>query len=173
MYSGNPVTNYGWLHTAPFDCRAYVNSGPFRLEVNKPVEIIVAYLCGRGTSHLNSITVAKEYAGLIDEFYANNFTFSSSQTVSVKNETYNRLGNNYPNPFNPVTTIAFNIKEAGRVKLKVFDILGKEVVTLVDENKNGGTHTVVFDGSRLPSGVYFYELKINEYREIKKMILMR
>jgi len=173
MYSGDPITQFGWINNVPIDQRTYVNSGPFSLEVNKPVEIIVAYLCGRGTSHLNSITVAKEYAGFIDEFYANNFTFSASQTTSVKNETTNRLGNNYPNPFNPVTTIAFNIKEAGRVKLKVFDILGKEVVTLVDENKNGGTHTVVFDGSRLPSGVYFYELKINEYREIKKMILMR
>lgn len=83
------------------------------------------------------------------------------------------LYQNYPNPFNPSTTLSFVISQQSLVTLKVFDILGKEVKTLVNEEKPMGEYEVEFDGSALPSGIYFYQLKAGEYLETKKMVLIR
>jgi len=83
------------------------------------------------------------------------------------------LFQNYPNPFNPNTTMNFQIPSKSHVTLKVFDILGREVATLVNEEKSPGNYSVNFDGTKLSSGAYFYELKANEIRLSKKMILLR
>jgi hypothetical protein len=84
------------------------------------------------------------------------------------------LSQNYPNPFNPTTQINFALKTAGKVVLKVYDMLGKEVTTLVDENMAPGKHTVSFDASNLASGVYIYRIVAgNEFTAIKKMVLIR
>lgn len=83
------------------------------------------------------------------------------------------LSQNYPNPFNPTTTIRYQIPQAGFVSLKVYDILGKEVTTLVNEEKPAEVYNIVFDGSSLSSGIYFYKLQSGSYTETKKLILMR
>mgnify|MGYP001190434466 FL=1 len=83
------------------------------------------------------------------------------------------LSQNYPNPFNPTTTISYQIKEGGLVQLKVYNILGKEVAILVNEEKSPGSYLVKFEESNLSSGVYFYSLRINRFIENMKMILMR
>ncbi|MBI5020019.1 MAG: T9SS type A sorting domain-containing protein [Ignavibacteriales bacterium] len=83
------------------------------------------------------------------------------------------LFQNYPNPFNPVTTIRYQLPINSHLKLKVFDLLGIEVSTLVNENKNAGSYEVEFDGSKLPSGVYFYRLQTGSYVETKKLLLMK
>lgn len=83
------------------------------------------------------------------------------------------LNQNYPNPFNPVTNISFSTLNPGLVKLKVYNELGREVSTLVNQNMDAGTHTVSFDGSVLSSGVYFYELESGGFTDIKKMILVK
>lgn len=98
-------------------------------------------------------------------------------TVSV-NESNTKiddyyLSQNYPNPFNPITTISYKLKRQGLVQLKVYDILGKEIATLVKEKQVQGNYSVKFDGSNLPSGVYVYSLRVNEFIENKKMILMK
>jgi hypothetical protein len=80
---------------------------------------------------------------------------------------------NYPNPFNPITTINYQIPENGLVILRIYDILGNEVRTLVNENKVAGRYEVNFDASSLASGVYLYTLKVNDYADVKKMILMK
>lgn len=85
----------------------------------------------------------------------------------------NRLYQNYPNPFNPTSVIRYQIKDAGMVSLKVYDILGKEVSTLVDEVKNAGTYEVTFNGAGLSSGVYFYQLRSGAYTSTQKFILMK
>jgi len=84
-----------------------------------------------------------------------------------------RLNQNYPNPFNPETNIRFNISERGFVLLKVYDMLGNEVATLISEEKSAGDYEVVFNGSEITSGVYFYVLRAGNYVETKKMILLR
>ncbi|MBK8552067.1 MAG: T9SS type A sorting domain-containing protein [Ignavibacteria bacterium] len=83
------------------------------------------------------------------------------------------LSQNYPNPFNPVTNLEFGISDLGFVSLKVYNIIGKEVATLVNENLNPGTYKYRFDGSGLTSGVYFYTLKVNGFSETKRMILIK
>lgn len=84
-----------------------------------------------------------------------------------------KLYQNYPNPFNPNTFINFYIPTAGNVTLKVFDTLGKEVTTLVNENKSAGNHSVKFGSNQLASGIYFYQLRAGSFVETKKMILMK
>jgi beta-galactosidase len=83
------------------------------------------------------------------------------------------LSQNYPNPFNPTTKIEFRIAEFGFVSLKVYDILGQEVATLVNEEKPIGNYKVKFDGSKLTSGVYFYKLKTSSFNSVKKLLLLK
>ena len=84
-----------------------------------------------------------------------------------------KLEQNYPNPFNPVTVIGFSIKNNSFVTLKVFDTLGREVSVLVNKDLSAGYHQVQFDGSNLESGIYFYEISANGFRDVKKFILIK
>ncbi|MFI5251413.1 MAG: glycosyl hydrolase family 8 [Bacteroidota bacterium] len=83
------------------------------------------------------------------------------------------LAQNYPNPFNPVTTIRYAIPVTGFVSLKFFDILGREVQTLVNETLQPGDYSAQFDGTNLPSGVYFYRIQIGNFTDVKKILLMK
>ena len=83
------------------------------------------------------------------------------------------LSQNYPNPFNPTTKINFSIPKSGLVTLKVFDVLGREVATLVNETRVAGNYTEGFDGSGLSSGVYFYRIQAGDFSSIKKMMLTK
>ena len=81
-----------------------------------------------------------------------------------------RLHQNYPNPFNPKTNIRFRIAEFGFVSLKVFDVLGNEIATLVNEDKPAGEYEITFDATGLTSGIYFCKLQAGDYNQTKKMI---
>lgn len=83
------------------------------------------------------------------------------------------LQQNFPNPFNPVTNIKYDILSEGFVNLAVYDILGRELKKIISENQRPGTYTVQFDGSELSSGVYFYKLSANGYTETKKMMITK
>jgi len=84
-----------------------------------------------------------------------------------------KLYQNYPNPFNPTTVIRYQLSASGLVSLKVFDVLGKEVATLINDVKPAGSYEVQFDASNLPSGIYFYKLSAGTFTETKKMVLIR
>lgn len=97
-------------------------------------------------------------------------------TVKEDNISINKdfhLYQNYPNPFNPSTTITYQLPKNGNVTLKIFDILGNEVKTLVNEQKEMGRYTVQFDASSLASGMYVYRLRVNDYISTKKMLLLK
>jgi len=83
------------------------------------------------------------------------------------------LKQNYPNPFNPITNIQFQVQSSRFVKLIVFDFLGREVKTLVNEYKQPGKYVVSFDASGLSSGVYFYKLTAGEFSDVKRMVLIK
>ena len=83
------------------------------------------------------------------------------------------LSQNYPNPFNPTTKLEFGISNLGFVSLKVYDVLGNEIRTLVNEMKSPGVYNVEFNGSNLSSGMYFYKLTAGEFSEVKKMTLLK
>jgi hypothetical protein len=103
---------------------------------------------------------------------------STGNLVGIKNisseipSSYS-LEQNYPNPFNSITNVKFQISNSGSVKIIVFDLLGKEVATLVNEQLAPGTYTVDFDATNLPSGVYFYRLTTNDFTATKKLILLK
>jgi hypothetical protein len=83
------------------------------------------------------------------------------------------LAQNYPNPFNPITTIRFAVAGSGFVTLKVFDMLGQEVATLVNELKMPGSYIVQWDASTMPSGIYFYRLTAGAFVQTRKLIVTR
>ena len=83
------------------------------------------------------------------------------------------LSQNYPNPFNPVTNIKFSIPTGSVVKLTVFDITGREVATLINQNLNAGSYTADFDASKLSSGIYFYTITAGDFTDTKKMMLVK
>ncbi|MFA5012677.1 MAG: T9SS type A sorting domain-containing protein [Ignavibacteria bacterium] len=100
-------------------------------------------------------------------------TFTSINTVSTEMPEKFSLSQNYPNPFNPTTNIKFAVAKAGFVTLKVYDLSGKEISSLVKENLAAGTYNYAFDGAKLASGIYFYTLTANGFSETKKMMLIK
>ncbi|GJQ61149.1 MAG: hypothetical protein SCALA702_02020 [Melioribacteraceae bacterium] len=83
------------------------------------------------------------------------------------------IAQNYPNPFNPVTTIKYQLPESGVVTLKIYDVLGREIETLVSEYLEKGSYSAEFNGEHLASGVYLYSIKVNDYSAVKKMMLLK
>jgi hypothetical protein len=104
-------------------------------------------------------------------------TMSYEWTTDVENTKLPvsefKLMNNYPNPFNPLTTINYSIGKEGRTKLTVYNLIGSEVAVIVDENKPTGNYSVQFNAGTLPSGVYFYKLESGSYSATKKLVLMK
>ena len=95
------------------------------------------------------------------------------KNISTEIPSAYSLLQNYPNPFNPSTNVQFSIPNVQFVTLKVFDMLGKEVATLVNEKLKAGTYEATFDGSNLPSGIYFYKLETENFSDVKKMVLVK
>lgn len=100
-------------------------------------------------------------------------TFTSINNVSTEVPSNYSLSQNYPNPFNPTTNIKFAVAKAGLVTLKVYDLSGKEVASLVNDNLAAGTYNYAFDGVKLSSGIYFYTIRANDFSETKKMMLIK
>jgi photosystem II stability/assembly factor-like uncharacterized protein len=98
---------------------------------------------------------------------------TSVERTSTEIPTSYHLSQNYPNPFNPSTTISFSIPNSDFVTLKVYDVLGREVATLVNENLTAGSYSYNFDASNLTSGVYLYKLQAGKYNEMKKLVLTK
>jgi agmatine/peptidylarginine deiminase len=99
----------------------------------------------------------------------NNITFAGN--ISQPEEFY--LSQNYPNPFNPTTKIKYQIPELSFVTLKVYDVLGNEIIILANEEKPAGYHNIELNASSLPSGIYFYRLQAGDFIETRKMVLMK
>jgi hypothetical protein len=98
-------------------------------------------------------------------------------TITAIEEDFNSvnfycLTNNYPNPFNPSTTIKYELPKTSFVKIIIYDILGREIEKLVNEEKAVGKYEVNFDASDLPSGIYFYKMQAGDFIETRKMVLL-
>lgn len=181
LFSGDPLNNSGWINNFPGDQRFLLSSGPFTLSSTKPQMIIVAYTIGSGDNYLNSIRNGKELIpGIINEYESNfaSLTYQSGEPLYPVVDYY--LYQNYPNPFNASTLIRYELPVNNFVTIKIFDILGREVKTLVNEFKKADVYEVKFDASKYASGVYFYQLKATpndgqagNYMGTKKMILIK
>jgi len=125
---------------------------------------------------VHSLTTTSQYifAGTDSSVWRRSFTeIIGIQKISGLVPSSFSLSQNYPNPFNPTTKIKMEIAKLGDVKLVVYDILGREVDKLVNENLKPGTYEVEFNGSKYASGVYFYKLVATEFSESKRMILLK
>jgi hypothetical protein len=100
------------------------------------------------------------------------YIISGIEQLTGDIKTYS-LSNNYPNPFNPTTKISYQIPELSFTTLKVYDVLGSEIATLVNEEKSVGSYEVEFYGTGIVSGTYFYRLQAGSFVETKKMVLMK
>jgi hypothetical protein len=172
-FSGDPVSQFGWLDKRAMDDRKFSSIGPLTLEKNKPAEILLALVVGRGTNNLNSITVARENVQRAIQEYESNFasmTYTSPPAIPV---TSYLLYQNYPNPFNPTTTIRYELPQDGVVTIEVFDILGQKVKTILNEFKDAGRYEVAFSSTGLASGVYIYQLRVDDFITSKKMMILR
>jgi Secretion system C-terminal sorting domain len=113
----------------------------------------------------------------IADYNFDNFSFSSAVTSVLKDSSNipisYELSQNYPNPFNPTTVINYGLAKAGRIVLKIYNVLGKEVSKLVDSKKAAGRYSVTFDASNLSSGIYIYVLKTDGFISSKKMLLIK
>jgi hypothetical protein len=141
-----------------------MGTGPFSIANNEEITVAFALV---GATNLADL---KTFAG--------NAKIKYQQLVSVGNEgsfipEKFSLGQNYPNPFNPTTTIGYSLPKASDVTVKVYDILGGEVKTLVSEFKSAGNYNINFDASGLASGVYYYKIQAGDFTEVKKLTLLK
>ena len=181
-FSGDPVIDMGWICIATLDIRGAGTAGPFTLVKDEEVEILIGYEIDRSTTPLDGITAVRAISDVVQDFYENNFGYP---IVSVEDKPQLvsdfKLYQNYPNPFTPSTKIQFPIpsviasgaKHSKLVSLKVYDVLGNEVSTLVNEDLSSGEYEIEFNASQLSSGIYFYTLKTGGFIQTKKMILMK
>ena len=198
-YSGDPETGTGWtayngyvgncggsLYGTTYnvevasDKRYLMSMGGNNFTVNPgdTQTIIMAQLIARGTNNLNSVTRLKQLSDTAFQLYQGGFVIGVKSLSSLVPDKF-LLYQNYPNPFNPTTKIRFEIPlgKGGQrglySSLKVYDILGKEITTLINEKLNPGVYEVEFDGSNFASGVYFYQLRYGDFVQMRKMILLK
>lgn len=159
LSSGTEVTQAG-----PFDISMVIAAGPYDIYSGESVD--VAFVIAADTTlegvAASVIAARNKYRDLI----------TSVEDETTIPEVYS-LAQNYPNPFNPSTVIKYNIAEAANVKIKVFDILGREVRTLVNTYQQPGSYNVDFNGSGLSSGMYFYSIEAGSFSDVKKMMMIK
>ena len=130
-------------------------------------------------NNINKIVIRLDSvsSGGLTDYNFDNFSFQNAVS-SVSNasagipKSYG-LNQNYPNPFNPSTVISYRIAKSGKVVLKIYDLLGREVTTLVDKNEAAGSYAVTFNAGSLSSGLYIYVLKAGNFVSTRKMILLK
>jgi serine protease len=146
------------------DVAHVVGSGPYTIPVGQEIEVAFALIAGDNLVdlQLNSIAAKVKY----------NTILSITAFNPVVPERFS-LSQNYPNPFNPVTNIKFDIPRSGNVTLKIFDLAGKEIAVLVNDNISAGSYVAEWDAANFASGVYFYKLEAEGYVDTKRMMLIK
>jgi len=148
------------------DVSCVVAGGPYTINPNDTLNVAFAVLAGNNLSELQTnLGYAKQkWNQIITDVRDENSVVYDYQ-----------LHQNYPNPFNPSTKIKYSVKETNYVEIKLYDLIGREIATLVDEIKNAGIYEVDFDASKfdLSSGVYFYQMKAGNFTSIRKMVLIK
>ncbi len=184
-YSGDMCNRTGWFDSTTHQSRYIQSTGPFRMNISDTQQLVLSYMVSRdgGNNFLNACAL-KSISDSALKYYYNDFKtcvpIGIEPISSEIPQTY-ELMQNYPNPFNPITKLKFSIPllrgvagEAGRgVLLKVYDVLGKEIAVLVNQNLKPGIYEIEWDASNIPSGVYFYSLITSEFTQTKKMVVLK
>lgn len=183
-YQSNTIPLNQWIHIAGvYDhgtLKIYLN-GEEKAEHYHPdaklkvsnTDLTIGWARGTDNDNVGGNTY---FDGYIDDIIIKNSTEVVTNIENINNEGIEKrfiLCYNYPNPFNPTTVITYQLPEATHVILKVYNILGEEITTLIDEYKQSGRYNVEFNASNLVSGIYIYKLEAGNFIDVKKMVLMR
>jgi hypothetical protein len=160
-------TNYSLQSGSP--CVDAGDSAAVFLDVEDPVSLGNALWPSRGRLR-NDIGA---YGGPGAARFPNFNLITGVEVLQTLRPSEFRLEQNYPNPFNPSTNIKFNLPFKTFVTLKIFDLVGREVAILANENKSPGSHTIQWNAVNMPSGIYFYKLQTGQYCETKKLVLIK
>jgi subtilisin family serine protease len=160
LSSGLTTTSAG-----PTDIANITSSGPYTIAAGDSIDVGFALA---GDVNLDNVRTA-----IINARVKYNSIITGIKDNNNQNPITFELNQNYPNPFNPSTVIKYSLAAAGNVTIKVYDILGNEIKTIVNENKAPGTYSVTFDAKGLPSGVYLYKLTAGNYTSVKKLVLLK
>lgn len=199
VYSGDPETGNGWCESqgtisgsvqncggpgittgniitsnSPGDRRMIINSGSDNLTLNSgdTQKVIIAQLIARGTNRKNSVTRLKILADTVKANCSRGFIIGVEPISNNVPQKFS-LAQNHPNPFNPKTLIIYELPEQGFVKLVIYDVMGREIQTLVNEKQQAGSYKADWDGTNFASGIYFYKITIGTFEQTKKMVLIK
>ena len=169
VHASNFISSGNYLFTAtPSRVFVSADNGESWRSTNAglPPNTGVSSLCISGNYMYAAVEIGSIFKRPLSELLTN-----IKSDIIVPNEY--SLGQNYPNPFNPSTTIEYSIPKSELVTIKIYDLLGKEITTLTNEEKSGGFYSIKFDGKYLPSGIYYYQIKAGYFTETKKLILLK
>jgi hypothetical protein len=162
-----------------------INNFGFEIERsnnNKSVFIKVGFVKGYGSSNSHKLySFIDKIPQIYNKFFYRLKQINTDGSVKLSNiidinltlKEKTSLSQNFPNPFNPITKIIFFIQETGFVSVKIYNLLGEEVATLINENLNAGNYNVEWNAENFKSGIYFYEIKTAGFQQTKKIILMK
>jgi len=165
--TSSETNNYGFYIERSIDNENFKQIGFVMGSGNSSKEISYSYI------DADAYEVGTYYYRLRQVDFDGKFEYSSIVSVNVKAPDKYTLLQAYPNPFNPVTNIEFNLKENGYVRLLVYNTLGQVVQTLIDDDLNAGKHKVTFNAKNLASGIYIYKLNVNGFTDTKKIVLVK
>ncbi|HUI29602.1 MAG TPA: glycosyl hydrolase family 28 protein [Candidatus Acidoferrales bacterium] len=172
---GNCTIQLGWMASAEDTTFSAIRAAEARIFYLSDSTDTMEAGTGSYTTQLSTqpFWVSRSGIKTLGSFGVGDFTLTSVEPRDGGTPYEFELYQNYPNPFNPSTVIRYQLSAGGRATLKVYDLLGREVATLVNERQNAGTHFVTFDGSRLASGVYFYRLNAGNFVKTRKLLLVK
>lgn len=181
--AGDPLSGRGDIEgiiASAGDRRILLSTGPFTMALGDTQEVIIALVAGLGADRLFSVQVMKHDAKWAHTLAKANFELTPEPETTAEESVpeFFRLAQNFPNPFNPGTTIRYDVPEQRHVRLIIYNMPGEKVKTLVDEVQQPGSYRITWDGSDsrgqpAPSGVYFYRFNAGIVSGTKKMLLLR
>lgn len=157
------------------------NSGSLQPTASNAGWVVIGFTEGNGTTTGmqsysftdKSLSSGKYLYRLKQVDFDGTFEYSNTVEVDVNHPERFELSQNYPNPFNPSTKISYHLASGSQISLIVYDVIGNEIATLVDEFKSAGSYEIEFDASGLSSGIYFYKIETGTFSSVKKMTLIR
>ncbi len=177
-WSGDPVTGTGWVYTTwtEFEGGFMFFTGPFTFAAGDTQWTLIALHPAAAVTSMEAVSIMRRNAARLRMLSYDEITAGRPLAVddpAVGMPSAPMLEGNYPNPFNPSTTIRYALPERGHVTLTMFNTLGQQIAVLQQGEVDAGYHEVRFSGEKLSSGVYYYRLQAGSYTETKRLLLLR
>jgi len=172
-YPGDPLSGTGWLEQNHDNSRFLMSTGPFELADGDTQEVAFALMVARGDSGLHSLQLLKQTAEAARHLYEQFEELHFGEPPPPLPDRF-ELFQNYPNPFNAGTTIRYTLADEVSVSLKIFDILGREVATLVNDRQPAGEYDIPWESRAEATGIYVYRLRLSSgFSKMGKMLLLK